>query len=230
MYSVLAIARRDFLSFFYSPIAYILLAVQGAFLGVMMYINMSISLLSLGLGLLMLLICPAVAMRSFSEEKKTKSLVLLLTLPVKDTEIVLGKYLACLMTFLVLLLSTLIFPLFMTMYGVSLGWGYFTAYLGLFFLGASYLAVGLFISSLTENQIISAVVTFVLLLGFWMLDQAGGRSGETTRRILEFLCSGRHFESFRTGFLDSRDILYFISLISLSLFLTVRSLDTRKWK
>ncbi len=230
MQTVLAIMRRDIQGFFYSPIAYILLAVQGFFLGILMVQDLSISYLSFWIATLMLLICPAIAMRSFSEEKKTRTLTLLLTLPVKDWEIVWGKYLACLVTFTLLLASTLLYPFFMQAQGLNLGWGYPTAYTGLWLLGASYLAAGLFISSLTENQIISAVVTFILLLLLWALDQGGSLTNETTRRLLDFLCLRQHFESFRRGYLDLRDFVFFFSFIALFLFLSVRSLEGRKWK
>jgi len=228
------IAKRDLKGFFYSPVAYILLAVQGAFLGFVLRDNMSLLNLASWFSFLMLLICPAITMRSISEEKKTKSIVLLFTLPIKDWEIILGKFIANVLTLSILLGATLLYPVMMKMHGVDIGWKYFSVYMGLFLFGSGCLAIGLFISSLTENQIISAVVTFMVLLTLLVLGNvsqyADDYTGVATRRILEFFSSGTHFESFIRGYIDLRDILYFVSQIVVFLFLATRVLESRKWR
>jgi ABC-2 type transport system permease protein len=179
---------------------------------------------------IMLLMMPILTMRLFAEEKKSGTIELLLTYPVRDGEVLLGKYLAALAVFVAMLGLTLAYPLLVA-WTTSLEWGpLLTGYLGLLLQGAAFIAVGILISSLTENQIVAAVATFGTLLFFWVISWASESAGGNLGRVLQHLSITEHFESFAKGVIDSKDVIYYLNLIVLSLFLTLRSLDSKRWR
>lgn len=182
-----------------------------------------------------LFLIPAITMRSFADEKKTGTIELLLTKPLTDLQIILGKYLAAVFLVLISLLPTLVY--FVTVYlmglppgNIDIGgtWG---SYIGLLFLGASFAAVGLFSSSLSNNQIISFIVS-VFLCGFAYMGFEFIYSLELFGNIDLFIKSlgiSAHYASMSRGVLDTRDLVYFLSFISFFLLLTKISLESRKW-
>jgi ABC-2 type transport system permease protein len=173
---------------------------------------------------------PILTMRLFAEEKKSGTIELLLTYPVRDGEVLVGKYLAALAIFAGMLALTLVYPLLVA-WTTRLEWGpLLTGYLGLFLQGAAFVAIGILISSLTENQIVAAVATFGTLLIFWVISWAQDAAGPTFGRILSHLSLTEHFDSFAKGVIDTKDVIYYLNLTILSLFLTLRSLDAKRWR
>jgi len=182
-----------------------------------------------------LLLIPAITMRMFAEEKRMRTLELLLTKPITDFKIVFAKYLAGLVIILFSLLPTVIYYFSIVQLGdpvgnIDLG-GTIGSYIGLFFLGASFLSIGLFASSVTNNQIVSFLVAIILCLVIYMgFDFIGDSfvSGKTGH-IIKNLGIEEHYSSIQRGVIDSRDILYFLSLITVFLLATKLSLKGRKW-
>jgi ABC-2 type transport system permease protein len=180
--------------------------------------------------ILFLFLMPVITMRLFAEERRSGTLELLLTYPVRDVAVLAGKYLAALALYLVMLGVTLVYVGMMA-YFTRVEWGtLLTLYLGLLLMGAAFLAIGTFASSLTENQIVAALMTGVILLGFWIIgwfsDSVGGQGG----RILSHLSIPERMENLSKGVLDTRDIIYFVDLTALALFLSLKSLEARRWR
>lgn len=175
------------------------------------------------MAVILLFICPFLSMRVFSEEIKSGTMELLKTCPLSDFQIALGKYLASLVVLGIFLAATLEYPLFILMVGNPEGLPMVFCYLGLFLLGASFLALGFFASALTKNQVIAAILTFVPLLTLWFLGDVGGEIGEEVALI-------NHLQSFSLGVLDSSDLFYYLAFISFFLLLTVRYLEAERWR
>ncbi|HEV8643822.1 MAG TPA: ABC transporter permease subunit [Methylomirabilota bacterium] len=179
---------------------------------------------------ILLLLMPMVTMRLFAEERRSGTIELLLTYPVRDGAVLVGKYLAGLVLYVLMLVGTLLYPAMLAWFS-RIDWGpLFTGYLGLILLGAAFLAVGLFASSLTENQIVASIVTFGVLLLFWVIGWSADYVGGPWGRVLTHLSLIEHYDSFAKGLLDTKDIIYYLSFTTLALFLTLRSLEARRWK
>ena len=177
----------------------------------------------------LLLLVPMVTMRLLAEERKNGTLQLLFTSPVRLGEVVLGKYLAVVLLLAGILMLTLYMPLLVWIFG-TLEWGPIgSAYLGLVLLIAAFAACGLFASSVTENQIVAAVLTFGLLLGFWMLGWAG-QGGGSAGALLEQLSVISHLNGFLRGVVETRDVVYYLSVCAFGLFLTHRVLESSRWR
>lgn len=178
----------------------------------------------------LLFVMPLLTMRLLSEEKKSGTIELLLTYPIRDGEVLLGKYLAALLIYLVMLGFTVLYPV-LTAYFVRLEPGPVLAgYLGLLLLGAAFIAVGVLISSMTENQIVAGFATFGVLLFFWIIGWATDFAGPALGRVISHLSILDHFENFARGILDTKDIIYYLNFTILCLFLTLRSLESRRWR
>jgi len=179
---------------------------------------------------ILLLLMPLVTMRLFAEERRAGTIELLLTYPVRDGAVLAAKYLAALGLYALMIGLTVLYPL-IVVYFARLEWGpVLTGYLGLLLMGATFIAVGVFASSLTENQIVAAVTTFGVLLIFWILGWSADYAGGSIGRVLQFLSILEHNDSFSKGVLDTKDVLYYVNFTALALFLTLRSLEARRWK
>lgn len=184
-----------------------------------------------------LFLLPILTMRLVAEERKTKTLELLLTAPVRPLEIVLGKYLGALLIMVLMLAVTVVFPLLLHIYGASGGdaapvdWNTVGAgYFGLFLLGAAFVAVGLFASAVTESQIIAVVVGWAILLMFYVIGvTAQGQEGPT-RELLEHLGLLNHLETFIQGIVSLKSVVYYLSLAFVGLFLTYRVIEAQRWR
>ena len=182
------------------------------------------------ISVILLLLMPLVTMRLFAEERRAGTIELLLTYPVRDGAVLAGKYLAALGLYAIMIGLTLLYPA-IVVYFARLEWGpVFTGYLGLLLMGATFIAVGVFASSLTENQIVAAITTFGVLLIFWILGWSADYAGGTAGRVLQFLSILEHNDSFSKGVVDTKDVLYYVNFTALALFLTLRSLEARRWK
>lgn len=181
-------------------------------------------------GIILLFFIPMLTMRLFSEEKRSGTIELLLTYPVRDGEVLLGKFAAATVLFLMLLGLTALYPAIVG-YFTRVEWGpLFSGYLGLLLLGSSFLAVGILVSSLTENQIVASFATFAILLGFWVIGWSADLVGGNWRGVFQYLSILEHLDSFGRGVIDTKDVLYYLSVIALSLFLTLRSLESKRWR
>ena len=182
------------------------------------------------ISVILLLLMPLVTMRLFAEERRSGTIELLLTYPVRDGAVLVGKYLAGLTLYAIMLALTLFYPLLVA-YFARVEWGPLaTGYLGLLLMGATFLGVGIFASSLTENQIVASIITFGVLLIFWVIGWSSDYLGGTWGRVLSHLSLIEHFDSFAKGVLDTRDVLYYVDFTIVALFLTLRSLEARRWK
>lgn len=239
----LVVCRRELRSYFSSYIAYVLLAVFLLLSGYFFYSDLIFFILFggfvvptglwqyvfLDMRLCTLLVLPLLTMRLFAEEKKLGTIELLWTYPVRDGEIVVGKFLACWIFFVVMLLATAINPLiFYRMYQFAPG-PLLAAYLGIFLLGTAFIACGLFISSLTENQVVSAMATYGVLVFFWFITWNEEVADERIVHILLRLSLFDHFYNFSRGVIDTRDIVFFVLFVGFFLVLTLQSLNARKW-
>ncbi len=236
MRNVLAIARRELGSYFGSPLAYVVTAAFLVINGVFFYLNVffgqqaTIQPVVQTILTIFLLLTPVLSMRLLAEEQRTGTLELLLTAPVRDGEVVLGKYLAGLGFVGVMLALTLVYPAILFLLGspdrgVVLG-----GYLAMVLFAAAAMALGLLASSLTQNQIVAAVIAFAFLLVLWVMDGLanvfGGKAGE----ILSYLALYPHFNDLTRGVVDTKDVVYYLSLVVGALFLTARSLEARRWR
>jgi ABC-2 type transport system permease protein len=182
------------------------------------------------MSVVLLFFIPMLTMRLFAEEKKAGTMELLLTYPVRDGEVLAGKFLAATGLYAVLLALTLVYPALVA-YFTRVEWGpVLTGYLGLLLTGATFLAIGLLISSLTENQIVAGFSTFGVLLLFWVIGWGSEFAGGRLRTVLQYLSITEHMETFSRGLVDTKDLVYYGSAIALALFLTVRSLESKRWR
>ena len=221
--------------FFYSIFAFFTLASMQSAMNPMMgrELNVTDSVmrpLFSNLTVILLLLMPMVTMRLFAEERRSGTIELLLTYPVRDGAVLLGKYLAALALYGLMLAGTLLYPAIVVYFARVDPGPLLTGYLGLVLLGATFLAIGLFASSLTENQIVASLVTFGTLLIFWVIGWSAEYAGGTLGSVLRHLSLIEHFDSFAKGVLDTKDIVYYLNFTILALFLTLRSLEARRWK
>lgn len=255
MSNIWSIAKRELQAYFTSPIAYALIAVFLVLAGFFFYsllwwfnaqamqmaqnpyyaqqvnINQMVyAPLFHNMSIILLLIIPLLTMRLLAEEKRVGTEELLYTSPVSVFQIILGKYLASLIVLATTLALTLVHAIFVFAYGNPELAPILCGYLGLFLLGAAFLAVGIFFSSLTDNQIVAAVLTFGALLMFWVLSWAAGSAGGFWREVLNYLSFFQHFDNLTRGILDTSDLAYYVSFAAFGLFLTHSVIQSRRWR
>lgn len=179
---------------------------------------------------LILLFAAVLTMRLVAEERKLGTWELLLTAPVRDTEIILGKFLGSLVLLTAMLVLTLYYPIFLFVLGDPDRGPIFTSYLGLFLLGSACLSVGIFTSSLTSNQIVSAVVAGGILFALWILGVVGNFAPGALGEVLSYLSLSHHFPDFMRGVVDTRAIVYYLSVTALFLYLAIGSIEAGRWR
>ena len=248
------ICRKELGSYFVSPVAYLLLTMFGVIFGfffwnalgyfviagmemqmrgqmVPMNLNEQIvrPLLS-NVGVIGLFFIPLITMRLFAEEKRTGTIELLATSPIRDLEIIVGKWLAALTLYFCLLLFTAVNFAFLFEHGNPDWKPLAVGYLGLLLQAGALLAIGTFISTLTNNQIIAGAATFAVCLLLWVLEWVGGYETATWARVLSYMSVITHFDSFSRGVLDSKDAVFYLTVIFLGLFFTARSMESLHWR
>jgi len=182
------------------------------------------------MSVILLLLMPLVTMRLFAEERRQGTIELLLTYPVRDGAVLLGKYFAALVLYAFMLVLTLLYP-GIVMYFARVEWGpLLTGYVGLLLMGATFIAVGICISSFFENQIMAGTVTFVTLLMFWVIGWSAEAAGGVWKTVLSELSIIEHFDTFSKGIFDTKDIVYYLNFTILALFIGLKSLESRRWK
>ena len=240
----LAILQKELASYFTSFLAYVVIAVFLVLSGFYFYTNLAFFILQGGfdlnrglwqyqfhdMRLVLLVIAPLLTMRLFAEERRQGTLELLWTYPVRDASLILGKYVAALVVFGLMLALTITFPLVITFfYPVDAG-PVAVGYLGLFLLGASFLACGVFVSSVTDSQLVAGTVTFGLLLLFWVLTWNQAAASETILGVLAPFSLFDRFFLFARGAFDTKDLVFFAVFIGFFLFATLLSLESRHWR
>ncbi|HHW00704.1 MAG TPA: ABC transporter permease [Clostridiaceae bacterium] len=232
-----AIFKKELKSYFYSPIAYVLI---GLFLLVGSILFFVFNLASAyadtrwifmnGIFILVLMIFSSVlTMRILAEDRKNGSEVLLLTSPVNIVSIVVGKYLAALVVFLIMTAITFVYPLITFAFDAQFTAEIIGGYIGFILLGASFLSVGVFASSLTENQVVAVITSFVMLLIMWIISGVSGYLGGTLAKVLNWISLLSRYDDFNRGILNFGSIVYYLSFIFVMLFLTVRVIEKRRW-
>ena len=252
MRNIAAIANKELRSYFASPMAYIVIgffllpfgvffylylqsfvrqSLQSAQFGGAMNINQQVIRYVLqNASVIVLFIMPMITMRTYSEEKRSGTIELLLTSPVSDMEIILGKFFGALGLYGAMLLMTLLYMAILFVYGNPEWRPLFAAYLGLLLMGGAFVSIGLLISSTTNNQIVAGVVTFVVFLLLWIIGWFADSAGPTIGPITSYLSITEHFDDFSKGIIDSKHVIYYLSLITFGLFLTAKSVDTERWR
>jgi ABC-2 type transport system permease protein len=255
MHSWYAVFKREVQAYFTLPIAYVmmggLLLIVGLlyylsfryFLGVsfeamrnpMMAEELDLSAMVVGttigtIGVVSVFTLPLLTMRLWAEEKRTGTVELLLTFPLRDSDIVLGKFFAVLAVYGVLLLLTLLYPLLTAMFGTVDPGIILSGYLGTLLLGATLLAFGFLCSTWTENQIVACVFAWSGFLFFWLIGHAADFVGGTVGKIFTHLSLANHHENFVKGMIETQDVAYFILATGLCLFLTLRSIESTRWR
>lgn len=182
------------------------------------------------MSIILLLTLPLLTMRLFSEEKKINTDELLFTSPISINQIILGKYFASVFVLFIMLFLTGLLSIFTFAHGNPEIAPVLCGYLGLFLMGAAFIAIGIFFSSLTENQIVSAMLTFGALLLFWILSWASYSAGGIWKDVLSYVSFFQHFDDMTRGILDTTDIIYYFSFIFFGLFLTHSVIQSRRWR
>lgn len=228
---------KEVRGFFNSAVAYVVLTlfllIAGWFFSTSLFLVGQADLrelFSVVIPLIFLFFIPALTMRVIAEEKKSGTIELLVTMPVRDIEIVLGKYFAAVILVAAGLALTFAYPLTISILGNPDGGALIGGYLGLLLMGAAYVAIGMFTSGLTQNQIIAFIIGFVIIFALYMFDKMLMFVPPSLASVLEYASVNYHFQNLERGVIDSRNIVYYVSLIVLFLFLSVRTLEARKWR
>ena len=257
MRNILEIYKREIRFYFTTPIAYVVMIIFTAIFGfffyrsLVYYSELSYQLMQnpyygqridLILGvfgpvfsnntIIFLLVIPPISMRLIAEEKKSGTIELLFTYPVKDVHIVIGKWLAAVTIILLMLVLTLPAPFMAFGFVQTAEWGPVLAgYLGLFLMGIAFLSLGVLISALSENQIVAIIISYGVLLGFWFLGWVvEPSSGKAIGKVLGELSIIDHLDGFVKGVIDTKDIVYYVLFIFVSLFLSLRVLESKRWR
>src|SRR3954470_10410114 len=224
MSATLAIAQRELKSFFVSTIAWIVMAaflLISGFLFTVILLNSneaSLRYLISNLSVILLFIAPFLTMRLLAEENRLGTVELLLTNPVRDLEVVLGKFLGVMGFVIVMLLFTLYFPALLYIFGTPDTGPMVAGYIGVLLQAAAFVAIGLAVSSMTQNQIVAAFLSFAILLVMWLSDSMSNFLGKPLGDIMKYLSVTNHFQDFSRGVIDSSHVIFFVSVAVAALF------------
>jgi len=250
MNNVLAIAGKELRSYFASPIAYVVIGFFALMFGFFFYslllyfdrqslqaagqaVNVNEQFLRpvfLNATVIFLFVLPLVTMRTYSEEKRSGTIELLLTAPLTDLQIILGKFLGAMGLYAAMLAITLVHVGLLFVFGNPEWRPVVTTYLGLLLMGGCFVSIGLLISSLTKNQIVAGMITFGVFLMLWVINWIASFMGPTTQQVLNYLSITDHLDDFTKGIIDTKHLVYYVSFITFGLFLTARSVDTERWR
>ena len=253
MRNIVAIAQRELNGYFSSPIGYVLIGFFALLFGWFFYVplaffeqqsmqmgmnpNQPLNINQMLVGptlmnttVIMLFLFPLITMRTYAEEKRSGTIELLLTSPITDVEIILGKFLGAMLLYGAMLAVTAVHMSILFIYGNPEWKPIVTGYLGLLLMGGCFLSLGLFISSLTKNQIVAAMATFAVFLMLWVINWIGTFVGPTTQSVLAYLSLTEHFDDFAKGIIDTKHVIYYLSFMAFGLFLTAKSVDSERWR
>jgi len=255
MNNIWTLAKRELYAYFASPIAYIVLAMFALIFGFFFY-SATAAFLTTSLraamsrgqappmnlndyivrpllsnaSVIILFLMPMITMRLFAEEKRSGTIELLLTSPITDIQIILGKWLATLLLYAGLLLISAFNIMILFFYGQPDWKALLIGYLGLVLMGAAFLSLGAWLSTVTKNQIVAATLTFGVFLMLWVMEWISYFDFGPVAQTLSYLSITSHFESFSKGVLELKDVVYYCSMIFLGLFLTLRSMESLRWR
>ena len=235
MNKVVPIYRREIFAYFYSPVAYIVITVflliTGWFFTNELFLANESSLRSVFsiIPFVFIFFVPAITMRLLSEERKSGTIELLFTMPISDLDIVLGKYFAGLSLLSTALLFTLPYAFTIMILGEPDLGMLVTGYLGLVLMGASYIAIGMFASTISKNQVISFIIAFLIIFILWLINKFIFFIPPRLVPFFQYLSIDYHYENINRGVIDSRDVTYYLSLVIFMLSLAKISLESRKW-
>jgi ABC-2 type transport system permease protein len=250
--NIIAIADKELRAYFASPIAYIIIGFFALPFGVFFYLYLegflrqSMQMAQFGGNLnvnqqviryvlqnasvIILFVMPMITMRTYAEEKRSGTIELLLTSPVTDFQIIVGKFLGAVGLYIAMLLVTMLYIAILFVFGNPEWKPLIAAYLGLLLMGGAFLSIGLFISSTTDNQIVAGIITFVVFLLLWIVGWFADSAGPLVGAVTKYLSVTDHFDDFSKGIIDTKDVLYYVSLITFGLFLTAKSVDSERWR
>jgi ABC-2 type transport system permease protein len=251
MVNILAITQRELNAYFRSPIAYVMMGFFALLFGYFYIVPLNFYVQQSGMGMnpgpmnmnqmligptllnttvIMLFFFPLITMRTYSEEKRSGTIELLLTSPLTDVQIILGKFFGALVLYIAMLSLTAIHIAILFWISDPEWKPVITAYLGLILMAGCFLSVGMFISSLTKNQIVAAMATFSVFLMLWVIDWIGQFFGPTTQAVLSYLSLTQHYQDFAQGVIDTKHLIYYASFMAFGLFLTAKSVDSERWR
>jgi len=236
MSTAATVARREIRAYFNSPVAYIVVTVFMLLAGYLFWSQLFLEKQAELRGyfnltpLVFTFIVPAITMRLVAEEKGSGTLEMLITMPVRDWEVVLGKFLAAMALLAAMVGMTLFYGLTLALMGPIDRGPLITGYLGLLLMGGAYMAIGVMASSLTRNQIVAFILAFAISFALFIFGQITQFAPDWLAPVLAFLSIGNHFESLSRGVIDSRDVIYYLSVMVVALVIATASLESRKWK
>ncbi len=252
MRNVLTIAGKELRSYFTSPVGWVVMGFFALLFGYFFFAHLDFFVrrsMQSAMGgspvnvnqdmirgvfsnatIIILFLMPMITMRTYAEEKRSGTIELLLTSPVTDIEIVLGKFFGAVGFFVALMGVTMLDMSLVFIFGNPEVMPVLTAYLGLLLMGGAFISLGLFVSSTTKNQVVAGAATFVVLLLLWVISWVGSSFGPNTAAVLSYLSITEHFDDFSKGVIDTKHVLYYLSVTAFGLFLTVKSVDTERWR
>jgi ABC-2 type transport system permease protein len=255
MNNILAITHKELKSYFASPIAYVVIGLYALVYGYYFYAavnffeQQSKQMMGLGAGtpsvnineqlirpvfqfsmVVFLFVLPMITMRTYSEEKRSGTMELLLTAPITDFQIIMGKFLGAMGLYASMLGVTVIHMALLYWVSSPEWMPILTSYVGMLLMGGCFMAIGLLISSLTKNQIVAVFATFAVFMMFWMINWIAQFMSPTSQAVLNYLSITGHLEDFMGGVIDTRHVVYYLSFIAFGLFLTARSVDVERWR
>ena len=254
MNNILAIAHKELKAYFASPIAYVVIGLFALMFGYFYYALLGIFIeqgmrmmgmqggptqnvneqmirpLFLNTSVLLLFLLPMITMRTYAEEKRSGTIELLLTAPLTDVQIIMGKFLGAMAVYVAMLAVTFVHIGVLFAFGTPEWIPIATGYLGLLLMGACFISVGLLISSFTRNQIVAGTITFAVFLLLWVINWVGPLTGPRMSPVLDYMSITSHLDDFTRGVVDTKHVVYYVSFIAFGLFLTARSVDTERWR
>ena len=253
MGNIIAIAQKELNAYFASPIAYVIVGLFSLLFGgfyvaaLSFFVQQSMSLglqgaqpvninemalrpLLMNVSVIALFVLPLITMRTYSEEKRSGTIELLLTSPLTDFQIIMGKFLGAMALYTLMLAVTVIHIGILFIYGNPEWKPILTGYLGLLLMGGAFISLGLLISSLTRNQIVAGMSTFAALLFLWIISWFADAASPTMQQVLNGLSIIQHFDDFSKGVIDTKHLVYYLSFITFGLFLTAKSVDSERWR
>ena len=236
MKKTLYVMKRELGAYFNSVVAYIVAVLFLLITGALFWLNFfqDVTMLTLRgyfsqAPLFLAFFAPAITMGLFAEEKRSGTLELLMTMPLRDHHIVLGKFFAAIVLLVSVFFVTLPYPITLAQLG-NLDWGAVAAgYVGLILLGGAYSAIGIMASSWTKDQVVAILVAFSLCFALYLIDQIVGQPTGTVARIVEYVSTSYHFDNIARGVIDTRDVIYYLSLIGVCLLVAQASIASRRW-
>lgn len=236
MRNTVTIAGRELVSYFGSPVAYVVaaafLAINGFLYGLIIAGSKQadMSFVFSDMGIILLFVIPGITMRLLAEEQRLGTIELLLTAPVRDWEVIMGKFIAAMALFLLMLVPTGLYVFFLMVWGHPDTSTILTGYVGIILVGAVFVSIGLLTSTFTQNQLVAFLVAFVVSLALWLFDGLAGNFSASAGTVITYLALQQHLSDFESGAVQSQDVVYLLSLTICSLFLATRVLESRRYR